>query len=266
VDMLPNDSDPDGDTLTLVSATSDAGEVTILPDGRVVFMPSRGFFGNAVVTYTISDGQGGFSTAQIIISVPPEDNHVEPQNRLPGPDDQPRSRFTGDPLAGGLSVLMAAAGEDQSGLRDPFGRTDDIFRRFLETRSFKDSLAGDTLRTRSFLGASDGLVIGEVEGGRKLWVETMRHEGSFVLKVYETAPNGRVTMVEHSLRSAGDIGWLDRLGKDIHMGLPPAHLDSVEVEVEAVLSTGEVVKRKVVIDPTLGQVRAQRETVLMKLY
>jgi VCBS repeat-containing protein len=272
--VLPNDNDPDGDTLTVVSAESENGQVTILPDGRVRFIPARGFVGQAVITYTISDGQGGFSTARVLVNVLPEDSHVAPANPAPWSDADRKSGLPIDLSSGGLSVLMAASGGDRiSGIGER-GAADDRFSRFLDTRTFRDLLAGDTLGNRSFLGMSDGLMLGEVDGGRKLWVETMRHDGNFVLKVYEKTAGGKVSMVDYTLRSGEDLRWLNRFGKDIHMGLPPAHQDSVEVEIEAVLSTGEVVRRKVILDAVLGQVRAVQEgaqaparsDVLMKLY
>jgi hypothetical protein len=54
-DVLANDSDPDGDALTLVSATSTIGNVTI-NNNKIVYTPTSEFVGTAIVTYTVSDG------------------------------------------------------------------------------------------------------------------------------------------------------------------------------------------------------------------
>jgi large repetitive protein len=66
---LANDSDPDGDPLTITSATSPNGSVVINPDGTITYTPNPNFNGPATITYTISDGQGGTSTATIAVNV-----------------------------------------------------------------------------------------------------------------------------------------------------------------------------------------------------
>ncbi|MHA6316122.1 Ig-like domain-containing protein, partial [Altererythrobacter sp. CAU 1778] len=71
VDVLGNDSDADGDPLTVVSASSPDGTVTINPDGTITFVPNANFNGTTTVTYTISDGNGGTSTATVTIGVTP---------------------------------------------------------------------------------------------------------------------------------------------------------------------------------------------------
>ncbi|ULF67519.1 tandem-95 repeat protein [Vibrio alginolyticus] len=57
IDILPNDTDIDGDTLRIDSASvpSDQGTVEIV-DGKLVFTPAENFNGDAEITYTITDG------------------------------------------------------------------------------------------------------------------------------------------------------------------------------------------------------------------
>ncbi|WNW04881.1 tandem-95 repeat protein [Vibrio alginolyticus] len=57
VDVLPNDTDIDGDTLSIDSASvpSDQGTVEIV-DGKLVFTPAENFHGDAEITYTVTDG------------------------------------------------------------------------------------------------------------------------------------------------------------------------------------------------------------------
>ena len=73
VNVLPNDTDVDGDTLTVTAATVPAaqGTVTFNPNGQVTFVPAAGFEGDAFITYTISDGQGGTDTAVLTVTVTP---------------------------------------------------------------------------------------------------------------------------------------------------------------------------------------------------
>lgn len=57
VDVLANDTDIDGDTLTLVSGgiTTTNGTATV-QDGQIKFTPAANFNGSASVTYTVTDG------------------------------------------------------------------------------------------------------------------------------------------------------------------------------------------------------------------
>jgi len=61
--LLANDSDPDGDPLTIISVDNavNASVLELTPSGDVLFKPDSEFA--ASFEYTISDGQGGESTA-----------------------------------------------------------------------------------------------------------------------------------------------------------------------------------------------------------
>ena len=69
VDVLPNDSDVDGDDLTVTDASSADGSVVVNSDGTLTFDPESGFTGTATVTYTLSDGEGGTDTATLEVTV-----------------------------------------------------------------------------------------------------------------------------------------------------------------------------------------------------
>jgi Ca2+-binding RTX toxin-like protein len=57
--VLGNDTDVDGDTLTISGTpTSPNGTVTVNPNGTLTFTPTPGFTGAAVVNYTIVDEEG----------------------------------------------------------------------------------------------------------------------------------------------------------------------------------------------------------------
>ena len=73
VDLLDNDSDVDGDTLTVVGATVPADQGTLLDngDGTVTFTPATDFTGPATISYSISDGNGGADSAEHVIDVTP---------------------------------------------------------------------------------------------------------------------------------------------------------------------------------------------------
>jgi hypothetical protein len=65
ITVLVNDSDPDGDPLTVTDATSPDSTVTINSDGTITFRPSLNFNGSTTITYTIDDGQGGTAIATV---------------------------------------------------------------------------------------------------------------------------------------------------------------------------------------------------------
>lgn len=71
ISVLSNDSDPDGDALTVTTVTQPTnGEGTVTIQGSLVrFMPAANFVGLATFTYTISDGKGGYATATVTVMV-----------------------------------------------------------------------------------------------------------------------------------------------------------------------------------------------------
>ena len=71
IDVLANDSDPDNDPLTVTTATAPNGTVVINPDGTVDYTPNPGFNGTDVISYTISDGNGGTASSTVLINVVP---------------------------------------------------------------------------------------------------------------------------------------------------------------------------------------------------
>ncbi|EPO0009653.1 tandem-95 repeat protein, partial [Vibrio alginolyticus] len=57
IDVLPNDTDIDGDTLSIQSASVPEAQGTVeIVDGKLVFTPAENFNGDAEITYTITDG------------------------------------------------------------------------------------------------------------------------------------------------------------------------------------------------------------------
>ncbi|MFZ3184551.1 MAG: Ig-like domain-containing protein, partial [Pseudomonas sp.] len=69
--LLGNDSDRDGDTLSIISVQGASNGSVALVAGNVVFTPSANFNGTTTFTYTISDGKGGTATATATVNVKP---------------------------------------------------------------------------------------------------------------------------------------------------------------------------------------------------
>ncbi|WP_296062947.1 Ig-like domain-containing protein [uncultured Amphritea sp.] len=68
IPVLANDSDPDGDTLTIVSTSGVNGSVTI-SSGVMTFTPATGFTGVESFSYTVSDGNGHTASATVSVTV-----------------------------------------------------------------------------------------------------------------------------------------------------------------------------------------------------
>jgi VCBS repeat-containing protein len=82
VRVLLNDSDIDGDSLTVIQPVGGAstGTVAIADGGQaVIYTPGTDFAGTDQFTYTVSDGEGGIATATVTVEVyPARFGHLQP--------------------------------------------------------------------------------------------------------------------------------------------------------------------------------------------
>jgi hypothetical protein len=71
VKLVENDSDADGDALSIVgvSASSTNGGGVALAGGFVTYTPVPGFVGYDAFTYTVSDGRGGLAQGLVVVRV-----------------------------------------------------------------------------------------------------------------------------------------------------------------------------------------------------
>ena len=84
IDVLSNDSDPEGGILTIVSARPRFGSVTIV-DGQINFEPPQGFKGTATIVYSISDDREQVASASVKVAI-----NIDLDDGLPAitiPDD-----------------------------------------------------------------------------------------------------------------------------------------------------------------------------------
>ena len=65
VDVLSNDSDVDNDLLSIISATANYGSVVINIDGTLTYQANQDINSVDVITYTVSDGNGGGVIASV---------------------------------------------------------------------------------------------------------------------------------------------------------------------------------------------------------
>jgi len=68
--LIGNDSDPNGDVLTIASVTQPANGTAVLnPDGTVTYTPNDDFVGQDIFTYTVCDPDGNCDTATVNVTV-----------------------------------------------------------------------------------------------------------------------------------------------------------------------------------------------------
>ncbi len=102
IDVLDNDSDPDGDPLTVTEATSPDGDVTINPDGTITFTPDENFNGDTTITYTVTDPDGNEDTATVDVTVNPINDAPEAVDDADGTQED--TAITVDLLANDFDV------------------------------------------------------------------------------------------------------------------------------------------------------------------
>jgi hypothetical protein len=114
--LLANDTDANGDPLTLTGVSNFTGGTAVLNDNGtpsssaddyITFTPTTGFSGNASFDYSISDGNGGTSSATVIVTVGTVQNGGNGQDTLTG-------NAGNDSLNGGNGedTLIGNAGND----------------------------------------------------------------------------------------------------------------------------------------------------------
>ena len=121
-ELLANDSDPDGDPFSIVSfGQAEHGAIFLGNDGSIRYFSDGTFVGTDDFEYTITDGNGGFSTATVEIEVT-DDGVVVVQ---PGPgkgvfvgspnDDAIRGSLGDDRIngLGGGDTINGSAGDDE---------------------------------------------------------------------------------------------------------------------------------------------------------
>ena len=74
IDVLGNDTDVDGDTLTIQSVGTPANGTAAIVGGKIVYTPNANFNGTDTFSYTVSDGNGGTDTATVTVTVGEEND------------------------------------------------------------------------------------------------------------------------------------------------------------------------------------------------
>ncbi|WP_438827815.1 tandem-95 repeat protein [Vibrio parahaemolyticus] len=111
IDVLSNDTDIDGDTLRIDSASvpSDQGTVEIV-DGKLVFTPAENFNGDAEITYTVTDGE---LTDEAKVSVTVNPVNDAPTIKVDAVESITENAVSTDTVVATLTVRDTDTSEDQ---------------------------------------------------------------------------------------------------------------------------------------------------------
>uniref|UniRef100_UPI002D1FBB2E tandem-95 repeat protein n=1 Tax=Vibrio parahaemolyticus TaxID=670 RepID=UPI002D1FBB2E len=111
IDVLPNDSDVDGDKLSIQSATvpEAQGKVEIV-DGKLVFTPAGNFNGHAEITYTVTDGELT-DEAKVTVTVNPVND--APTIKVDAVESITEDAVNTDTVVATLTVRDTDTSEDQ---------------------------------------------------------------------------------------------------------------------------------------------------------
>jgi Ca2+-binding RTX toxin-like protein len=109
--LLANDTDADGDSLSLTGVSNPVNGSVTFSNGNVIFTPSTDFTGDASFDYSISDGFGGTASGLVNVTVAPVVGTV--QNGTKG-NDTLTGNAGNDSLNGlrGNDILIGNAGND----------------------------------------------------------------------------------------------------------------------------------------------------------
>ena len=88
IDVLANDSDPNGDTLTVVEVSAPAhGTAVVAAAGTVEYTPGPDFHGTDRFTYVVGDGSGLTARAAVEVTVLPVDPPLAGDDAADTPED-----------------------------------------------------------------------------------------------------------------------------------------------------------------------------------
>ena len=109
IDVLANDSDPNGDPIRVISVTDPAnGSVTVEDDGSLTYYaPAPGFKGPDNFDYTIADDNGGTATATVRVTVRNAPPNVRGETRTMSGDSITVAVLANDTDPNGDTLVIA---------------------------------------------------------------------------------------------------------------------------------------------------------------
>src|SRR6185312_6539227 len=110
IDVLANDSDADGDALTITAVSTPAHGTAIAAGANVDYTPAANYLGDDTFTYSITDGRGGTASATVHVTVglpnqPPVAGSLNVRVLKGGAIDIPVLQAASDPDGDPLTVI-----------------------------------------------------------------------------------------------------------------------------------------------------------------
>ena len=280
--VVQNDSDPDGDPVHIVTASATAGTIEIGKSGEIRYASRPNFSGKDIITYQISDGEGGFATGRFVVDVTPDD--VVPQNEDTGFQlVSERRAFNSDsdePVEVTGAVLSAAAGHRGldavaralssrhyilnavNGMAGAYGDSavrgdSDIEFEVAEPVSYARSgaaigrlnsepLKGFVLRT-AYSGGNQELIVETLVGRESVYFNFTGIVGG----VSDAAVEWTLSMADG--RPLPD--WIRRDTGRTFIAEVPSHAQPLNLKIIATFPNGSSVERYVMIDLKTGEIR-----------
>ncbi len=283
IDVLANDTDLEGDTLTVVAASATSGTVIVNADGTLTYQPVPGFVGLDTITYTISDGQGGTATATVQITV------IDRTSVITGTDSPPDSapaavtfesisadgavldalaaidgRLTGAELSSsGIVVSTANSLQHLNGIEGQTFALDQAriwqleanlraaHGAILETYDV-DGLTGFSLRIGlldNFAGSSDKA---------QVVIESLVRDEVLILQLSNTSLEHGKAVVEYRITQANGQplpGWFNKAGDSLYLGERPADVDTLQLRLIVFYEDGTSDSRAIEIHAQSGEMK-----------
>ncbi len=124
--LLANDTDIDGDPLTISSVGQPSnGTVVLNGDGSITYTPNPGFSGTDSFSYTTSDGNGGTSTGTVSLNVAANEPPSQPVDA-----DEAQNTVAEGAAAGTVIGITALSTDPDPGDTVAYSLTDDAGGRF----------------------------------------------------------------------------------------------------------------------------------------
>ncbi|MBX3597824.1 MAG: cadherin-like domain-containing protein, partial [Rhizobiaceae bacterium] len=280
--VLGNDRDIDGDPLRIVAINGVSvtvgrpvsianGTLVLNNDGTISFTPDSGYSGTLSFTYTVTDGNGGFDTASVVVDVSAGYIEIDP------PFSPPQSQDGLGPLVSADGMIASSIGDLNSTVLDARGMIDGVANsiRYLNGISglsvdgvveqvvqqvdrwayAEERLAqvSDTL----FDGGSARMSSGG-DSGAWFSVETIVRDGVLHVSVLSSdSGRGALAGGGQSITLADGRalpGWIELASGGVLVGRPPAGLPFLDLKIQATDKDNRTVADTVRIDLLTGAV------------
>lgn len=258
--LLANDSDIDGDSLSLVSiSAASSGRIVMGPGGVLYYAAAAGYAGPASFNYSVSDGHGGLTTATATLTVKAQ---VSKGVRLEGTDGA--DVLTGTELddvitgKGGNDVLTGLGGTDVFKINGDDGL--DTIDGGAGYDVIRGGASADVLNVLTGLSNVKG--IQEIDGG--LGSDTIKASAGgdtldfsrLILKNIELIDLGNGN--DSVIGSAADDWYAGGQGRDIFIFRPGAGHDTItDFDATFSVTSGDQIDLRAFAFSSYDQLRAQ---------